>query len=77
MNHQQINLVEEYIKNNVPEGIKILNIKTIENKKRQTKDPAFVTHVQIEQEKTGLQGNQSFNSLKIYRELKKKEKYNE
>lgn len=75
LNNEAIEKVEAYIKGNVPPGIKVLNIVTTRNSHKVAKQAAFVTNVQIEEEKTGLQGNQTFNTLKIFRELKKKEKY--
>jgi hypothetical protein len=77
LNNEAIEKVEAYIKGNCPEGIKILNIVTTKNSHKAAKQAAYVTNVQIEEEKTGLQGNQTFNTLKIFRELKKKEKYAE
>lgn len=75
LNSEAIEKVETYIKENCPPGIKILNVVTTQNSHKAAKQAAYVTNVQIEEEKTGLQGNQTFNTLKIFRELKKKEKY--
>lgn len=77
MTEEQIKLVESYIKTNTPEDVEILNISTLVNPQKGTNLPKFLTHVQIEHKKTGLKANESFNSLKIYRELIKREKYNE
>lgn len=75
LNKEQIDKVEAYIKEKCPPGVKILNVVTTRNSHKAAKQAAYITNVQIEEEKTGLQGNQTFNTLKIFRELKKKEKY--
>lgn len=72
---EKIDKVEQYVKDNCPEGVKILNVSTIHNKKAGFKEAKFITIVNLEEEKTGLQANQTFNTLKIYREIIKKEKY--
>jgi len=75
MNEEQIKKVEDYVVKNTPDGIVVLNVKTLQNKAKDHKQPSYVTYVQLKQEKTGLEGTHSFNTLKIFRELKKKEKY--
>lgn len=75
MTEEQIKLVEEYIRTNTPEDVEILHLATLPNPQKGIGAPAFLTHTQIEHKKTGLKANESFNSLKIYRALIKREKY--
>jgi hypothetical protein len=75
MTKEEIELVENALRQDCPPGMKVLEIVTIQNKVKYFNMPAFLTHVKIEDEKTGLQGSVSHNTLKRFREIKKKEKY--
>lgn len=72
---EKIDLVETYVKENCPPGVKILSVTTTDNGSKGHKEAKLITVLHLEEEKTGLQASQTFNTLKIYRELKKKEKY--
>lgn len=65
--------VENFIKSIVPDGINVVSIVT--NQNFGIKTPSYMTHVVLKDEKTDLTSTQSFNSLKILRQLKKEEKY--
>lgn len=76
MDKEKILKVEEYIKSQIDQdSLNIENIATIKNRSFKSKDPKYLTILTISDKKTGLQNNINFNTLKLYRELIKQEKY--
>lgn len=75
MNQDQIEKVESFFKSNVPENTEIINIMTVLNNHKGNKEAKYLTHVMVKDLKTGLETNISFNTLKHYRELLKRERY--
>lgn len=67
--------VENYIKEHMVDGV-IEGLSTIENPTKQQKAPKYLTQGMIViNEEAGLKQPITFNSLKLLREINKKEKY--
>lgn len=76
MNKEQIEKVEKHIKENLISNKTIESIMTISNPQKIHNAPKYLTQlVVIVNEKAGLKVPVTFNSLKILRELEKREKY--